>query len=185
GQLSAALAAMQELDLPRVAVISLAKRIEEVFVPGRPNAILLSPQSPGLQLLQRVRDEAHRFAITFHRQRRDLAARGSMFDQLEGVGPARRRALLQHFGSAEGVVWAVVFSRGTARALQLAEGSWQPDTSGLVKVSILGPHGTAAATPQVAAELSANAPLVESGLWVDGVELLAKGGGLKPNRGTI
>src|SRR5207253_10644965 len=106
GQLSAALAAMQELDLPRVAVISLAKRIEEVFVPGRPNAILLSPQSPGLQLLQRIRDEAHRFAITFHRQRRDVAARSSMFDQLEGVGPARRRALLQHFGSAERVAAA-------------------------------------------------------------------------------
>jgi excinuclease ABC subunit C len=106
GQLSAALAAMQSLDLPRVAVISLAKRIEEVFVPGRPGPILLPPQSPGLQLLQRVRDEAHRFAITFHRQRRDAAARGSMFDQLEGVGPARRRSLLQHFGSAERVVSA-------------------------------------------------------------------------------
>ena len=106
GQLSAALAAMQELDLPRVAVIALAKRIEEVFVPGRPGPILLSPHSPGLQLLQRVRDEAHRFAVTFHRQRRDAASRESMFDQLEGVGPARRRALLQHFGSAEGVLEA-------------------------------------------------------------------------------
>jgi excinuclease ABC subunit C len=106
GQLSAALAAMQELDLPRVAVIALAKRIEEVFVPGRPGPILLSPHSPGLQLLQRVRDEAHRFAVTFHRQRRDAASRESMFDQLEGVGPARRRALLQHFGSAVGVLEA-------------------------------------------------------------------------------
>jgi len=106
GQLSAALAAMQELDLPRVAVISLAKRIEEVFVPGRVSPILLSPQSPGLQLLQRIRDEAHRFAVTFHRQRRDAASRESMFDQLEGVGPVRRRALLRHFGSAERVVAA-------------------------------------------------------------------------------
>jgi excinuclease ABC subunit C len=106
GQLSAALAAMQELDLPRVAVIALAKRIEEVFVPGRVDPILLPASSPGLQLLQRIRDEAHRFAITFHRQRRDAAARGSMFDQLEGVGPARRRALLQHFGSAERIVQA-------------------------------------------------------------------------------
>jgi excinuclease ABC subunit C len=97
---------MQELDLPRVAVISLAKRIEEVFVPGRPDPIILSEHSPGLQLLQRIRDEAHRFAITFHRQRRDVAARESMFDQLEGVGPARRRALLQHFGSAERLVSA-------------------------------------------------------------------------------
>jgi len=106
GQLSAALAAMQELELPRVAVISLAKRIEEVFVPGRSEPILLPRESPALQLLQRVRDEAHRFAITFHRQRRDLAARSSMFDQLEGVGPVRRRALLQHFGSAERVAEA-------------------------------------------------------------------------------
>jgi excinuclease ABC subunit C len=106
GQLSAALAAMQELDLPRVAVIALAKRIEEVFVPGRADPILLAEHSPGLQLLQRIRDEAHRFAITFHRQRRDAAARSSMFDQLEGVGPARRRALLQHFGSAERVAAA-------------------------------------------------------------------------------
>jgi excinuclease ABC subunit C len=104
GQLSAALGAMQELDLPRVAVIALAKRIEEVFVPGRAQPILLSTHSPGLQLLQRIRDEAHRFAVTFHRQRRDAASRESMFDQLEGVGPVRRRALLQHFGSAERVL---------------------------------------------------------------------------------
>src|SRR5947207_15922996 len=97
---------MRELDLPRVAVIALAKRIEEGFVPGRSQPILLSEHSPGLQLLQRIRDEAHRFAITFHRQRRDAAARSSMFDQLEGVGPARRRALLQHFGSAERVAAA-------------------------------------------------------------------------------
>jgi len=106
GQLSAALAAMQDLDLPRVAVIALAKRVEEVFVPGRADSILLPEHSPGLQLLQRIRDEAHRFAVTFHRQRRDVAARSSMFDQLEGVGPARRRALLQHFGSAERVLAA-------------------------------------------------------------------------------
>jgi excinuclease ABC subunit C len=101
GQLAAALQAMQAYDLPRVAVISLAKRIEEVFVPGRPEPILLARDSPGLQLLQRVRDEAHRFAIGFHRQRRDAKAKESIFDTLPGVGPVRRRALLQHFGSAE------------------------------------------------------------------------------------
>src|SRR5438105_6941416 len=106
GQLAAALQAMQAFDLPRVAVISLAKRIEEVFVPGRPEPILLPHDSAGLQLLQRVRDEAHRFAVGFHRQRRDAKARESIFDTLQGVGPARRRALLRHFGSAERFVAA-------------------------------------------------------------------------------
>jgi excinuclease ABC subunit C len=106
GQLSAALAAMQAYDLPRVAVISLAKRDEEVFVPGRPDPIRLDPHSPGLQLLQRIRDEAHRFALGFHRQRREARGFESIFDDLQGVGPARRRALLQHFGSVEGVLAA-------------------------------------------------------------------------------
>jgi excinuclease ABC subunit C len=101
GQLSAALSAMQAYDLPRVAVVALAKRDEEVYVPGRPDPIVLGRDSPGLQLLQRIRDEAHRFALGFHRQRRDAKARGSILDELQGIGPVRRRALLRHFGSAE------------------------------------------------------------------------------------
>jgi excinuclease ABC subunit C len=101
GQLSAALAALQRFDLQRTAVIALAKRVEEVFVPGRADSIVLDRSSPGLQLLQRVRDEAHRFALGFHRQRRDARAVESIFDTLQGVGPARRRALLRHFGSPE------------------------------------------------------------------------------------
>ncbi len=101
GQLAAALDAMKAYDLPRVAVIALAKRIEEVFVPGQPDPIVLSRHSAGLQLLQRIRDEAHRFAVGFHRQRREARGFGSIFDDLEGVGPARRRALLNHFGSVE------------------------------------------------------------------------------------
>jgi excinuclease ABC subunit C len=101
GQLSAALAAIQAFDLPRVAVIALAKREEEVFVPGRSQPIALSRDSAGIQLLQRIRDEAHRFALGFHRQRRDLKARESILDALPGVGPARKRALIQHFGSPE------------------------------------------------------------------------------------
>ncbi|MGZ8783820.1 MAG: helix-hairpin-helix domain-containing protein, partial [Gaiellaceae bacterium] len=106
GQLSAALAAMQAYELPRVAVISLAKRIEEVFLPNETDPILLDPYGAGLQLLQRVRDEAHRFALGFHRQRRSARARESLFDTLEGVGPARRRALIRHFGSTESVIAA-------------------------------------------------------------------------------
>jgi excinuclease ABC subunit C len=101
GQLSAALAAMQAYDLPRVAVIALAKRIEEVFVPGQADPIVLDRSSPGLQLLQRIRDEAHRFALGFHRQRREARGFETIFDSLQGVGPARRRAILRHFGSPE------------------------------------------------------------------------------------
>ena len=81
--------------------------------------------------------------------------------------------------------WRVVVDGGKATAEHKAGGHWAADVSRAVKVSILGPHGTAAATPQVAAELSAKAPLVESALWVDGAELLEKGGGLTPERGTI
>jgi excinuclease ABC subunit C len=92
---------MQAYDLPRVAVIALAKRIEEVFVPGQSEPIVLSRHNPGLQLLQRIRDEAHRFALGFHRQRRESRGFASLFDDLQGIGPARRRALLQHFGSVE------------------------------------------------------------------------------------
>jgi excinuclease ABC subunit C len=102
GQLSAALEAIQATaGLPRVAVISLAKREEEVFVPGQSHPVILDRHDPGLQLLQRIRDEAHRFAITHHRQRRDTRAFASIFDTLEGIGPVRRRAILQHFGSAD------------------------------------------------------------------------------------
>jgi excinuclease ABC subunit C len=106
GQLAAALAAMQAFDLPRVAVIALAKREEEVFVPGRARPVVLSRHDPGLQLLQRIRDEAHRFAVGFHRQRRETRGFSSLFDELEGVGPARRRALLNHFGSVEAMIAA-------------------------------------------------------------------------------
>jgi hypothetical protein len=83
--------------------------------------------------------------------------------------------------------WAVVVNHGRAQALHLAGGEWVPDTSAAVRISILGPHPheKVPATPQVAAELIGNAPLVESALWVDGQELLEKGGGLTPKRGTI
>jgi excinuclease ABC subunit C len=108
GQLSAGLAALGPALERGVAVVALAKRLEEVFVPGRREPIVLSHDAPALQLLQRIRDEAHRFAITHHRARRDRAMTASLLDELPGVGPARKRALISHFGSPEQVLAASV-----------------------------------------------------------------------------
>jgi excinuclease ABC subunit C len=101
GQLSSALKPLGEFRDLGVTVVSLAKRIEEVFVPGQPAPLNLPEDSAALHLLQRVRDEAHRFAIDFHRGRRDKAMTRSVLDELPGVGPARKRLLLKHFGSPE------------------------------------------------------------------------------------
>jgi excinuclease ABC subunit C len=106
GQLSAGLAPLQGFVERGVAVVSLAKRIEEVFFPGKAEPLRLAHDTPELQLLQRVRDEAHRFAITHHRIRRDKAMTESIMDELPGIGPARKRALLKHFGSPEAVLAA-------------------------------------------------------------------------------
>lgn len=81
--------------------------------------------------------------------------------------------------------WAVVVKGDEAVALHRAGGEWQPDRTGRVRVELLGPAPVSTPTPQVAAQLTAPTPLVESGLWIDGVELLAKGGGLSPKKGTI
>ena len=106
GQLAAGLVALAGFRERGVAVISLAKRIEEVFLPGRPEPLLLDHSSPELQLLQRIRDEAHRFAIAHHRSRRDSAMKGSLLDGLPGIGPARKRALITHFGSPDAILAA-------------------------------------------------------------------------------
>jgi excinuclease ABC subunit C len=106
GQLSAGLSVLQGFRDRGVAVISLAKRIEEVFLPGQREPLVLAHDTQALQLLQRVRDEAHRFAITHHRTRRDKAMTESMLDGLPGIGEQRKRALLRHFGSPEAVVTA-------------------------------------------------------------------------------
>ncbi|MHB1809240.1 MAG: excinuclease ABC subunit UvrC [Solirubrobacteraceae bacterium] len=106
GQLAAGVRALRGFRERGVLVVSLAKRIEEVFVPGRRAPIVLDHSTPALQLLQRVRDEAHRFAIAHHRTRRDRAMTRSLLDELPGIGPARKRALLAHFGSPEAVLAA-------------------------------------------------------------------------------
>jgi excinuclease ABC subunit C len=88
------------------AVIGLAKRLEEVYLPGRTDPVQIPVDSEGLRLLQRVRDEAHRFALDHHRSRRGKAMTTSLLDELRGVGPKRKRALLEHFGSPERLVAA-------------------------------------------------------------------------------
>jgi excinuclease ABC subunit C len=101
GQLAAGMRALGPFAERGVTVVSLAKRLEEVYVPGRSAPLDLAADSEASKLLQRVRDEAHRFAIDHHRGRRDRAMTGSVLDELKGIGPARKRALLKHFGSPE------------------------------------------------------------------------------------
>ncbi len=104
GQLGVAVEVLQSLELfGQVPVCGLAKQQEEIFLPGRPDSILLPRSSQGLFLVQRVRDEAHRFAITAHRAKRAKTSIASRLDEIPGVGPTRRRALLKHFGSLEGI----------------------------------------------------------------------------------
>jgi excinuclease ABC subunit C len=98
-QADAACRALTELGIDDVAVCGLAKRLEEVWLPGEEFPLILPRSSEGLYLLQRVRDEAHRFAITYHRQKRSQSLRSSALDDVPGLGPARRAALLKQFGS--------------------------------------------------------------------------------------
>jgi excinuclease ABC subunit C len=106
GQLAAGMRALEDFIEAGVTVIGLAKQLEEVFVPGRSSPLGLAADSEASLLLQRVRDEAHRFAISHHRGRRDKAMTGSVLDGIRGVGPTRKRLLLNHFGSPESLISA-------------------------------------------------------------------------------
>ena len=97
GQLSMAVSALRELGLDYIPIVGLAKKLEEVFMPGNPDAQTIHKQSPGLILLRRIRDEAHRFAITFQRQKRNKQMVHSMFGEIPGVGKKRLEKLLQAF----------------------------------------------------------------------------------------
>ena len=101
GQLNASIPLIRAVGVTDVPVISLAKRIEEVFVEGQSESIILSHHSPELQLLQQIRDEAHRFAITYHRKLRGKRNLESVLDHIDGIGPKRRKALWAHFNSLE------------------------------------------------------------------------------------
>jgi excinuclease ABC subunit C len=134
-QVAAAQAALDELGIDDVALVGLAKRLEEVWVPGSEDPVILPRTSEGLYLLQRVRDEAHRFAIAYHRQKRSKAMTVSALDGIAGLGETRRKAVLRHFGSVKRLRAATVdevmevpgIGRRTAEAVLAAvQGSGTP-----------------------------------------------------------
>jgi len=108
GQLGAVVEVIDEFDMTGIPVAGLAKEHEWLYVPGNPDPIVLPPNSPGLHLIMRIRDEAHRFAVTYHRQRRAKAMTRSSLDALAGVGPVRRKRLLAEFGSVAAIKRASV-----------------------------------------------------------------------------
>jgi excinuclease ABC subunit C len=108
GQLSAGLEALAEAGRLQIPIAALAKEREELFVPNRPEPIVLPRTAQGLYLVQRIRDEAHRFAVTYHQKVRSRRAVRSILDDIAGVGPARKRALLRKFGSVRGMQGAPV-----------------------------------------------------------------------------
>ena len=142
GQLGAAMKALALLELQHLPVFGLAKRFEEFFVPHRVDSIRLSERDPGRLLIQRLRDEAHRFAITFHRELRAKAITHSRLDDVAGVGPAMKKRLLKAFGSADGVAAA------TLEQLRQVEGVG-PRLAGRLKEALAPPAaGPAPAPPE-------------------------------------
>ncbi|MEX3652969.1 MULTISPECIES: excinuclease ABC subunit UvrC [Mycolicibacterium] len=137
-QVNAAAAVLEELGVTDVAVIGLAKRLEEVWVPSEPDPVIFPRNSEGLYLLQRVRDEAHRFAISFHRSKRSKRMTASALDSVRGLGEQRRKALVTHFGSVARLKEATVeeitavpgIGVATARAVLAALGGEPPIESG-------------------------------------------------------
>lgn len=138
GQLGAAMDALRELGLARLDIVALAKakgvKQERIFLPGRKNPVILKPSSPATHLLQRIRDESHRVAVTYHRKLRSRALLASKLDEIAGVGPATRRDLLRYFGSVEALAAAsesdlqrvVGVGPRTAQAIRQAWSSTEP-----------------------------------------------------------
>ncbi|MBA7714174.1 UvrABC system protein C [subsurface metagenome] len=117
GQLNAARVVMQEMGVGSVPTASLAKENEAIFIPGEAKPVILPKSSPGLQLLQRLRDEAHRFAIGYHKKVHKREAFASVLDTIPGIGPKRKRALLKQFGSVQAIKEASVEELAAARGL--------------------------------------------------------------------
>ncbi|MFC7488871.1 excinuclease ABC subunit UvrC [Knoellia sp. CPCC 206453] len=116
-QVNAAARAIEDLGIVDVAVVGLAKRLEEVWVPGQDFPVVLPRTSEGLYLLQRLRDEAHRFAITFHRQRRSKAMTNSALDGIPGLGDVKQKSLLRHFGSVKRIRAATLDELGEVKGI--------------------------------------------------------------------
>ena len=135
-QVAAAAAALADLGIDDVSVCGLAKRLEEVWLPGQDYPVIMSRSSEGLYLLQRVRDEAHRFAITFHRAKRGKAALGSALDAVPGLGPSRRAALLKAFGSVKAL------SAATPEQIAAAVPGIGPKLAGTVVAALQGTQRT-------------------------------------------
>jgi excinuclease ABC subunit C len=108
GQLGAALEALRALNLDNLPIVGLAKQNEELYLPGRSTPVMLPRDAQALYLVQRVRDEAHRFALTYHRQKRTTAGLKSSLDDVHGIGPKRKKQLIAHFGSVKQIKLATV-----------------------------------------------------------------------------
>ena len=134
GQLSSAVAALNAVGVRDQTVIGLAKRLEEVFLPAHPDPQNIPKASAALKLLQAVRDESHRFAVTYHRKLRQKRTLASRLDELDGVGPTRRNALLAHFGSMKKV--------------------WEAGVAELAAVEGIGPKLAEQIADQLAMDLS-------------------------------
>ncbi|WP_071888518.1 excinuclease ABC subunit UvrC [Mycolicibacterium fortuitum] len=156
-QVNAAAAVLEELGVTDIAVIGLAKRLEEVWVPSEPDPVIFPRNSEGLYLLQRVRDEAHRFAISYHRSKRSKRMTASALDSVRGLGEQRRKALVTHFGSVARLKEATVeeitavpgIGVATARAVLAALGGEPPiESSGEPPIESSGEPPIEPASPE-------------------------------------
>lgn len=165
-QVNAAAAVLDELGIDDVAVIGLAKRLEEVWVPSEPDPVIFPRNSEGLYLLQRVRDEAHRFAISFHRSKRSKRMTASALDSVRGLGEHRRKALVTHFGSVARLKEATVeeitavpgIGVATARAVLEALGGPPSEPGSEPQTQREGVPAETGSGTEVNAEANSNAP---------------------------
>jgi len=148
-QVAAAARALTDLEISDVTLVGLAKRLEEVWLPDEDDPVLLPRSSEGLYLLQRVRDEAHRFGIAFHRQKRSKSMVASALDDVPGLGEVRRKALLAHFG--------------TLRKLRAAEVAEIAEVPGIGPATAQQIHSALAELPVSRAVNAATGEILEGG----------------------